>query len=346
VSATKGRLALPLLTDLPPAPSAPRTGTPPRAPGSVRRTAHWHVTFPGGIGTAMHVEAAARDLVTGADGAARELGRATAQLVVSPGRHLESVQLDPELPGAADLVGARGGSGFRAALAAAVPDAAGRLGHLLLDDVPGVTLVGPYAWREFPEWAQRPRPAGRHPGPGHDMTGVCTGFRPDGWPAALLRTGGDLQQRLAPAPPAGPEDPADALGWHTVPPAVPGTVLFRRRRRIDVAGGPEITVDSWFRDSLWHPDGREKVVHEYGVTARVDGASCRLIAVAADPRVLPFPTCPAAAGHVRLLVDEPVGTLRSRVPGLLPGTDGCTHLNDALRALAEVPALVSMLPPG
>jgi hypothetical protein len=27
----------------------------------------------------------------------------------------------------------------------------------------------------------------------------------------------------------------------------------------------------------------------------------------------------------------------------LPGTLGCTHLNDALRALAEVPALVGRL---
>jgi hypothetical protein len=120
--------------------------------------------------------------------------------------------------------------------------------------------------------------------------------------------------------------------------------MLRRRRRIDVTGGPEIAVDSWFRDSLWDPAGRELVVHEYGVTARLDAGTGRLTAVAADPRVLPFPTCPAAAGHVALLVGEPVRTLRSRVLELLPGTDGCTHLNDALRALAEVPVLVAALP--
>lgn len=345
---TAGRLRLPLLTDLPPAPSAPRSDPPVRAPGSIRRTAHWHVTWPGGIGTDMHVAAVARDLRTGAGNTSRETGRATASVVVAPGRVLRSVRVHPDRPAAEALVGARGGGGFRAALRAALPadQAGGTLGYLLLDDLPGVTLVGPYAWRLFPEWASRPTSSGRHPGPGHDMTGICTGFRPDGLPAHRLGTGEDLQQNLVPAPPPDGSAPTDPLGWHGVPDPAPGTPMLRRRRRIDVTGGPEVTVDSWFRDSMWHPDGREIVVHEYGVTARVDRDTGRLTALAADPRVLPFPTCPAAAAHVPLLVGEPVRSLRSRVVELLPGTDGCTHLNDALRALTEVPVLVGALSAG
>lgn len=344
---TAGRLQLPLLTDLPAAPRDPIADTPPRRPGSVRRTAHWHVTWPAGMGTDMHVSAAARDLVTGHDGMPAERARADAELVVDPRRHVREVRLQPPRPGAGALVGARGGGGFRAALQAALPEdlAEGTLGYLLLDDLPGVTLVGPFAWRLFPEWAARPTRAARQPGPGHDMTGVCTGWRSDGAPAARLRSGADLEQNLVPAPLAGPA-PADPLGWHEMPEPTPGTTLLRRRRRIDVVAGPEITVDSWFRDSMWHPDGREIVIHEYGVTARIDRATGRLSAVAADPRVLPFRTCPAAAANVQLLVGEPVPTLRSRVLEVLPGTDGCTHLNDALRALAEVPLLMAALSVG
>jgi hypothetical protein len=87
----------------------------------------------------------------------------------------------------------------------------------------------------------------------------------------------------------------------------------------------------------------ETVVHEYGLRAAVNRESLRLASIEADPRVLPFPTCPAAARNVNLLVGEPLRTLRHRVLELVVGTDGCTHLNDALRALAEVPVLMDEL---
>jgi hypothetical protein len=85
------------------------------------------------------------------------------------------------------------------------------------------------------------------------------------------------------------------------------------------------------------------VVHEYGVHAVVDPQSMRLTSIEADPRVLPFETCPAAARNVDLLLGEPLRTLRHRVIELVVGTDGCTHLNDALRALAEVPLIIEDL---
>ena len=77
--------------------------------------------------------------------------------------------------------------------------------------------------------------------------------------------------------------------------------------------------------------------------ATIDPQSMRLTSIQADPRVLPFETCPAAAGNVDLLLDEPARTLRHRVLELVVGTDGCTHLNDALRALAEVPLIIEEL---
>ena len=44
-----------------------------------------------------------------------------------------------------------------------------------------------------------------------------------------------------------------------------------------------------------------------------------------------------------VLLDTPLPELRDKVLAELKGTAGCTHLNDALRALAEVPVLVQHL---
>ena len=44
------------------------------------------------------------------------------------------------------------------------------------------------------------------------------------------------------------------------------------------------------------------------------------------------------------MVGEPVGEFRQAVLDTLIGTVGCTHLNDVLRAFADIPSLVRMLP--
>jgi signal transduction histidine kinase len=59
--------------------------------------------------------------------------------------------------------------------------------------------------------------------------------------------------------------------------------------------------------------------------------------------VLPFGECPGAVRNISRLLDSELSQLRQTVLDQLPGTLGCTHLNDALRALAEVPTLVSHL---
>jgi hypothetical protein len=156
-----------------------------------------------------------------------------------------------------------------------------------------------------------------------------------------MNRGEDPQHNLVPA--LDLDEPSDPHAWHEIPGPPGNSPMLRRRRRVDVVDGPELVVDSVFRDSMWSPEGVETVVHEYGLHARVDRASMRLTAISADPRVLPFQTCPAAASNVDLLLGEPLVTLRHRVLELVVSTDGCTHLNDALRALAEVPVLVTQL---
>ncbi len=63
----------------------------------------------------------------------------------------------------------------------------------------------------------------------------------------------------------------------------------------------------------------------------------------ATPRVLPFPECQWAAPHAEQLKGTPVTSFRATVQQTLTELHACTHLNDMLRGLAEVPALVKAL---
>jgi hypothetical protein len=85
-------------------------------------------------------------------------------------------------------------------------------------------------------------------------------------------------------------------------------------------------------------------LHEYEVAARVDASSGALRSVSAIPHVLPFPECPSAAPNVVRLAGMPVRIFRGEVQRTLTELDCCTHLNDMLRCLAEVPVLARSLP--
>lgn len=77
--------------------------------------------------------------------------------------------------------------------------------------------------------------------------------------------------------------------------------------------------------------------------ATADATTFELLSVEPDPRILPFVECPSAVVNARELVGTPIHELRSAVLEHLGKTNGCTHLNDALRTLAEVPKLVAEL---
>jgi hypothetical protein len=181
------------------------------------------------------------------------------------------------------------------------------------------------------------------------MQGICSGFRPGS--SALLADGtmSGIPHNVVPVPPLAAG--GDPMGWHRLAPPPP--VAMRRARRIDVwldgagsgDGGSGLIVDAMFRDSTWEPDGTEIGVHEYELHATADRTDGRLTSVEAVPRILPFAECPAAAPNVARLVGAPLRRLRTEVLETLRTTDCCTHLNDALRALAEVPVLAGSLDP-
>ena len=306
------------------------------------------MSWPGGWGTQLRVEGRARDLLTDGRSASKVLAEDAISVGVGVDRTIEDMRSDPPRPSVSGMVGATGGGRLRAVIDAAVPDErqAGSPLYLLLDDLAGATLIAPFAWsRTSDDWmakaAERIREnpeAARHV---RRMEGICAGFRPGS--SALSPEGTvrfDQRHNVAEVPPlVSPEDPE---GWHELTP--PPAVAMRRARRIDLwRAGSDLIIDAMFRDSCWQPDGSEVAVHEYRIDATMEAASGQLTRVSADPRVLPYPECPAAAPNAEWMVGVDARDLRTEVLNRLRGIDCCTHLNDALRALAEIPVLADTL---
>ncbi len=339
----------PHLADLPPLLDDSIAGTPDRRPGSVRRTSTIDMVWPGGLEAPLHLVGRARDLLTPAGGGAEVLAEARMRAEVDSARTVTSIESTPARDGIEGLLGAAGGAELRGAIDRALPgerEAATPL-HLLLDDIAGTSLIAGFVWsRVAPEMRERMREAMR--GPAGSTFGrrkgriICSGLRPDGW--------ADLHRRHEANPGAGVTSagdittPRDPHGWHEFP-ADP-EVGMRRHRRIDLwRDDGVLAVDAFFRDACWDPDGSQQALHEYTVKAGVDPAGHTLLTVEATPRVLPFPECRWAAPHAERLVGTPVAGFRTSVQQTLTELRACTHLNDMLRCLAEVPPLARALPP-
>ena len=320
--------------------SGPAEATPPRRPGSVRRTATIDMRWPAGWGTKMRMLGRARDLLTPGDGGpAQILAEDVLHVGAAPDRTIEEIRSAPDRPALEQLVGARGGGRLRGLLASVVPGEREAPLYLLLDDLSGATLVGGFAFSQWPAAIElfRANLRGR-PKTLRRMEGICTGFQPG---ASSLNPDGTsrFSHDVRPVRPVQRAD--DPVSWHELPDMA--EVSMRRARRIDVCLGDVIEIDSFFQDSATTPEGGRKAVHEYVVRATADPASQRLLSVTADPRVLPYQECPMAVANVGRMIGTPLTELRTAVLSQLKGIDGCTHLNDALRALAEVPILVRPL---
>jgi hypothetical protein len=310
----------------------------------MRRTSSLDMTWPGGRGTPMHMLGRARDLQTNADGTATVVASDSLTAVIGMMRTIDQIEADPSRPGIGRLVGARAGGGLRKAIDEAVPE--DRRQHtplaLLLDDIAGASLVGGFAWsRHLGEWMRLyTPPPDQAPPPAYQprqMIGICAGFRPGS--AALNPDGTSIggEQQVVKVPPL--VDPDDPIGWHPLEPLP--NVGLRRARRMDLwRDGTVYHLAAHFRDSMSDPDVVEVAVHEYVLEGTIDAETLVLTELVATPRALPYPECPAAAPNVNWLVGQPLAQLRSVVLEILKGPDCCTHLNDALRALADMASLV------
>jgi hypothetical protein len=290
----------------------------------------------------MRMVGRARDIVTPkAGGRPITCAEDGFEALLSPERSIVAIQAEPTRPALSGLVGERGGGGLRRVLQEIVPEERRNATplYLILDDISGASLVAGWAWSHWdPDWLSNARFVLK----GFDLEkafrsreGICSGFAP-GSSAFNPRT------NRAGTPTPDLRNPEDPLGWHDFT-VQEGSVGFRRARRIDVRLEEAIVIDSAFQDSATTPAGGRAVVHEYRLTASADPLTLRLRSIEAEARVLPFVECPAAAQNLGRLLGTPLPELREKVLAELKGTAGCTHLNDALRALAEVPVLVNHL---
>ncbi len=252
-------------------------------------------------------------------------------------RRLESLTTTPAAPWADALVGARAGGGFRRHLDEVVPEQeAGSLLRQVLDDMPAAALISGYGFMRLAR-RQGHHPSSLMPSGALDrMTDLCSGWRSDGLAVRSVTAGhGVPMQDCPPAPSLTGDDP---LAWHDISPL--DQDWMRRRRLIDVSAAADGGFEIWamFRDTVGEGDGGELVLHEYAV--RAAGRHGVLERIEAEPRVLPFPECPAAADAVDRLVGMEVRTLAATVPGAISGIASCTHLNDLLRALGGAGDLV------
>lgn len=326
-------------------PVADRSGgaIPRRRPGSVRRTTSIDSHWPDGYGRPWLLTGRARDLLTSAGGESIELASGSFTITASPRREILAIETTPDHSRAQDLVGVRAGGSSREALKALLGDTTGTPLFQLLDDFAGASLVAGWIWSEWmPDWRGAARKSGSQStaGRGGNMENICTGFASgasslgeDGRPVFAT------QSRTEVGPLENPEDPD---GWHGMP-AQSGPQM-RRARWIDVSrDGDLLRADVGFQDSGSNPRGGRTAVHEYRVHAEIDPSTMTLTSIQALPMILPFRECPGAAVKVGRLVGARLETFREHVLSALPGTLGCTHLNDVLRGFADVPVLAAEL---
>lgn len=316
----------------------PTQSTPPRRPGSLRRTSSIDITRDPGSLDPVYLAGRARDLRTATDRTVTVLGTATLHAAAEMiARVVQHVEVDPPVPGL-HLVGAPAMSGFRAAVDKAAPDLRRHrdLRYTLLDDVPVATVISGHALSAA----------------GMLGSGTKSGYLPVADQCAGFVTGGLLMTSFEKGDPAvvtGPEapdidDPDDRWAWHDMAPLpLHG---MRRRRRLDVypeRNSPEVLIDTMFRDSYVRADGAETIIHEYTIAAAVDTSSAIITHAQAVPRVLPWQECPGAVASAARIAGMRLDELHFRLRQELQGTSTCTHLNDALRSIADAAALIPLL---
>lgn len=314
------------------------SATPPRRPGSIRRTTSLDVSWPAGIDGPLRFEGVGRDAFTDDIGGLTVLEHIGVVVDVNA---VEREVLSVDTVGVDDasaILGTRLGRGVREAMTEGMPADVHRGAPVvqLFDDMTGAWVVAAYA---LFIWGLGDSGVFLGSSSRRQMANVCLGFASGS--SAFADDGGVNDRHMS----AGVEelgDHRDPDGWHALPERT--DMSLRRARRLDLSlvDGAYV-VDSMFQDSSTLPAGGRAGVHQYGVTAVIGQDDLVLRQLDADPHVLPYGECPMAMLGLPGLVGTPLLDLRDVVPKRLPGVHGCTHLNDAVRALSLVEGLATSL---
>jgi len=247
--------------------------------------------------------------------------------------HLTDRVIDDIDNGLQALVGNRVGPGFRSTVGKLFPEEVRRasLLHLLLDDWVGAALVSGYAVQHAAINLGIEEKIG--PGVADHMAGICAGFASDASLVPYAKRNGTIPSVHGPLAPS-----LDGLEMHAVEPL--RAHGMRRLRRLDL--NPDDGFTAHFRDSHVDGDGVETIVHEYTVVGSLDTSTRTITAVDASVQVLPWQECPGAIASAARVAGMTLAELRARIRGEFVGTSTCTHLNDTLRALADLDALLNL----
>jgi hypothetical protein len=307
---------------------APSRTTPALQVGQLRRTSTVDTLRPEGLDGPRLIRGRARDVIATVDGI--EV-LAEADLVCATDPRSRSLSFTVAGQPVAGFDGVLVGAGFRQKALERFPEARAAESPLwtLLDDLPTATMVSNYVrlYAGFqPPWVAE----GRAP-----KADICSGWRSEGTLVQdSLRAG---RQVVTPGP-AAPD--LGAAGWHEMERLAKNG--GRRRRRLDLTLGEVLIVEAMFRDTMASGEaGEDVVIHEYGLRAEVDPVSLTVLSVEAEPHVLPYVECPAAAASAGRIVGLKLTELRDRVRVEFTGVSTCTHLNDLLRSLEDVAGLLA-----
>ena len=323
------------------APSNPAVAPPARRPGSVRRTSTVLMSWPDGLGTDLHLKGRARDLLTPVDGAPSVVSEVDLYAVTGREREIQRIEADPARAGLSRLVGSRAGGNLRKAIAAELPEEVGNGTplHLLLDDLAGSTLISGFVFVRWLDHLPEMRERFTKAPPNRQMVDICAGFQAG---SSSLRPDGSIihnQNTAYPGPLADPADPWAGTSSMSLP--CPPCVALAASTCGTRTGHSASMPCSATAPGI--PTAREVVVHEYQLLGQADRTSGVLLSVTAVPRVLPYAECPGAAPNASWMAGTELRAMRTEVLARLQKTDCCTHLNDGLRSLAEVPVLAAAL---
>lgn len=327
-------------------PGAPSQVTPPdRRPGSLRRTVVMQSLWPGGPAGGIHIVGTARDLWTG-EAIAQAIDEDRIDVMLTPDKIIDSISATHNDIAMAAFSGIRPGGPVRKAMAQLMPDevAGATLSHRLLDDLGGTSFMATCAWYDwlpggFDEYeAAVGASAMLH----RSVEGLCISFQPGSYAmTAAGRTNHTFSSHPEAPLPFRSDDP---LAWHDF--QDDGGPNHWRIRYTDIwFDGPVLRVAAAFQDSaaLHDRHDRRLLFHEYVLEAVVDPRDYVLVDVSVTAGSLPFATCLAAPPTARALIGRRLTEFSTLAPAVLAKTAGCTHLNEVLRNLHDVPAMAAKL---
>lgn len=325
-------------------PRTPLSATPTLQPHTVRRTTSLDLIRTEFLGP-VSVDARGRDVAADAEGTPHEQAFARLDIDMESVDCIATVRAhgtqSPTPEQLALLSGSNPSHGYRKQLGQAVSDHVARttLWHLVLDDLPGITLVSGVA----PQHAE----ALAGGGPITEMTiaaadqmaefmaDICAGWARE---ATMLREFNSADGLPIACGPIAPNIETPAGVWHDMPQLVAHSV--RRQRRIDVTVTPQAWVfETHFRDSAVNEIGEHRCVHEYLLRGSADPASGAVRELECRALTLPWQECPGAVASAQRVVGQRLTDIRSMVRTDFHGASTCTHLNDTIRSLGDIPSL-------